>query len=119
VSLAQILYPPPTAQGWKEWSFHQYQHHLALNSAILQLKGVTITPFRLWPVQQQGPDFQDWLQQHQLAHESINAVLGISGRDISALDFQDKDKSKRDAWFWVHHGMHRDAASNLGLPSVG
>lgn len=114
MSLAQILYPPPTHQGWKEWSWANFQHHLALESAILQLKGVQVASFRLWPVTEH--DLKDWLQAHQEAHNAINAALGISGQDLSELDL--KNKTKRDDWFYVHELQHQAAAQLLGSPTL-
>lgn len=111
VSVAQIIYPPPTKHGWQEWTLLNAQHHAAIEAALLQVKGIQAQKFRLWPVTE--ADFTDWLQQHQLAHELFNQALGISGADLSDLDR--KDKTKFDDWMFRHSIQHRSAASILGL----
>lgn len=114
MSLAGLTYPSPTKQGWTEWSWHNYQHHLAIDAAILELRGIEITPFRIWPTNQQ--DFTDFLQQHQEYHNLYSQILGISGRDLSELDT--KNKAKRDDWFYSHEQEHRAAATILKVPTL-
>lgn len=111
MSLASVLYPSPTNQGWDEWSWHNYQHHLAINTALTQVLGIIPVTYRLWPVRQE--EFRDWLEQHQQAHTLFCNAIGISGVDISDLDF--KDKTKRDAWMYLHFQQHQAAAQILGL----
>lgn len=112
MSLAQVLYPPPTQQGWNEWSLWHAQHHLAIERAILEVKGMQVVSFRLWPVSQ--PDFKDWLEQHQQAHTVFCNILNISGEDLTDLDM--RDKTKADGWFFSHIQQHRAAASALKVP---
>lgn len=112
MSLASILYPPPTANGWKEWSWANFQHHLAIDKAIKQVKGVDVMPFRLWPVSE--GDLKNWLEQHQESHNNYNQLLNISGQDLT--EFDPKNKAKRDDWFFVHFLQHQAAAQTLALP---
>ena len=111
MSLASVLYPSPTQSGWKEWSFANFQHHLAIDKGLLQVKGYSYNPLRLWPVDEN--DFRDFLQQHQQSHNVFNDVLGIAGRDLSQLDLKNKDH--RDSWFFEHYIQHQAAAQILGL----
>lgn len=111
MSLAAVLYPSPTEEGWTEWSHANYQHHLAIERALLQVKGVQATPFRIWPVGEN--QFEDWLEQHQQAHTLFCNELGIAGLDLTDLDF--KDKSKKDFWYFAHFQQHQAAAQLLGL----
>lgn len=112
MSLAQILYPPPTKDGWHEWSWANSQHHDAINRAILEVKGVQVASFRLWPVTEY--DFRDWLEQHQQSHTVFCDLLGINGEDLTELDLN--DKSKKDAWMFAHVQQHRAATSALKVP---
>jgi hypothetical protein len=84
VSLANVLYPPPTGPSWSVWSLHNYQHHLAIETAVKETMGVTLTPYRIYPADQNS--FQDWLEQHQRAHTAFCRLLGIQGQDLSGLD---------------------------------
>lgn len=111
-SLAAVLYPPPTKQGWNEFAHANFQHHLAIRTAITQVRGVLPTPYRIWPVSEF--DFHDWEEQHQQEHTLMCQLLGISSQDLS--DYDQKDKTKRDAWHFAHFIQHQAAATILGLP---
>lgn len=112
MSLAGLLYPSPTKQGWAEWAFHNYQHHLAIDASIKKIKGIEVVPFRIWPINQ--VEFQTWLQEHQEYHNTYSQILGTPGQDLS--EFDTKNKAKRDDWFFVHEQEHRAAATILGDP---
>lgn len=112
MSLAAVLYPSPTTKGWAEWSWHNYQHHQAIDTAMEQVRGIKPASYRLWPVDEHN--FQDWLEQHQQSHSLFTQVLGISGQDLSELDL--KDKTKREAWMFQHFIQHQAAAQTLALP---
>jgi hypothetical protein len=114
MGLAQLTYPSPTKTGWQEWSWANLQHHLAIDTAILEVLGVEIVPFRIWPVFEK--DFQDWLEQHQEYHNVYSQVLGIESQDLSELDL--KNKSKADDWMYLHVQEHRSAATILKLPTL-
>ena len=109
-----IIYPSPTKDGWKEWSWHNLQAHLAIDAALLRVRGITVQAFRLWPVGEH--DLKDFLEQHQFSHQSYNQALGLAGQDLSDLDT--KDKTKRDAWFWNHQSQHQAIAEVLGLSTL-
>lgn len=111
MTLASVLYPSPTESGWEEWSFANYEHHLAIEEGLLQVLGIVATPFRIWPVN--GAQFRDWQEQHQQSHTLFNRALGITGRDLTDLDFT--DRSKADAWYFEHFIQHQAAAKTLGL----
>lgn len=110
-SLAAVLYPPPTKQGWNEWTHANFQHHLAIREGLISVRGLVSTPYKLWPVSEH--DFNDWLEQHQQEHNQMNQALGIQGQDISSLDL--KDRVKADAWFFTHFIQHQSAAQILAL----
>lgn len=111
MSLASVLYPSPTRQGWKEWSWANFQHHLAIDTGLLQVAGYQYNPYRLWPVDEH--DFRGFLEQHNQSHQVFNSVLGINGQDLSELDLE--DKTMRDSWFFSHYTQHQAAAQLLGL----
>lgn len=111
MSLAGVLHPPPTEQGWTEWSLQNYIHHQGIEDGLRQVKGVSPPFYRLWPVTEH--DFQDWLEQHQQAHSYFNQALGLNGQDLSELNR--KDKTQMEAWAYTHFLEHLAAAKTLGL----
>lgn len=110
MSLALLLYPPPTARGFDEWAFANLQHHRRINLAIARQRGVDLPTTQIYPVR---PDsFKDFLRQHQEWHDAINNELGIQGVDLSNVDMS-KEK-ERDAFIWLHFNAHRNWAEALG-----
>lgn len=111
MSLAGVLHPPPTVQGWTEWSLQNSIHHQGIEDGLRQVRGIQPPVFRLWPVTEH--DFTDWLEQHQQAHNFFNQTLGLNGQDLSQLDR--KDKTQMEAWTYTHFLEHLAAAKTLGL----
>jgi len=112
VTLAMVLYPPPTDNGFHEWSLSHYQHHLAIISAIQQTKKIFLPVYPIWPFPQTNIDV--WLENHQLLHNEMNAVFQNIGNDLSSIDWQ--DTRQRDAFFYLNFQEHRSAATDCGVP---
>lgn len=109
MSLAQIVYPPPTAHGFTEWSFWHYQHHLAIIAAA-KTKGFALNQYQIWPIDPNN--MQTFLEQHQSMHDEMNAASGVFGSDLQDLDFS--NKKIVDAWFYTQYVEHQSVASFLG-----
>lgn len=114
MTLAAILYPSPTAQGSEEFFWANYQHHLAIIEAVRQTKGVRLQLFQIFPAPQAGQTMTTWERQHQRQHDTMNALLGIPGVDLTGLDL--KDRTKADAWFFTHFLQHQAAGKLCGMP---
>lgn len=111
MSLAQVLLPPPTTQGFDEWAFAHYQHHLAIISAVQQSKKVHLQLLPIWPVNPQN--IQIWLENHQFMHNQMNAVLKVQGSDLSSIQWE--DEKQRQGFFFLNFQEHRSAAINTGV----
>ena len=109
MSLAQIVYPPPTAHGFTEWSFWHYQHHLAIIQAAKD-KGFQLNQYQIWPVNPHN--LSDFLEQHQYMHDEMNAIASSFGSDLQDVDFTNKKVA--DAWFYIQYVEHQSVASFLG-----
>jgi len=109
MSLAQIIYPPPTPRGFQEWAFQHYAHHLAIISAA-NAQGIPLREYNIWPIEEK--DIGSWLQRHQQMHNEMNAMAGVSGNDLEDVDF--KDKKKVDAWYYLQFVEHQSVAAFLG-----
>lgn len=112
MSLAQILYPPPTGQGMEEWFMAHAQHHIAIIDAFKATQGVVLDNLGLYPVNSQ--DLDDWLERHQRMHMQMCQLSKVQGADLSGLDL--KDKAKADAWFFQHYLQHQGVAQAAGQP---
>ena len=111
MSLAQILYPPPTPQGMEEWFQAHARHHQAIIFAMRETKGVSLDDLGLYPVN--ATDLDNWLELHQRMHTQMNSALGIPGTDLSGLDL--KDKNLLDAWMFQHFLQHQGAGQLCGM----
>lgn len=112
MSLAQILYPPPTDQGMEEWFLAHARHHDAIIEAFAQTTGTRLDSLGLYPVN--PSDLDDWLERHQKMHTAMCNLAGVAGTDLSGLDL--KDKSKADSWFFQHFLQHQGVAQRTGVP---
>lgn len=111
MSLAQILYPPPTKQGMEEWFQAHAQHHAAIISAFKSTSGVQLDSLGLYPVNPK--DLSDWLQRHQQMHNEMGQLAGVQGTDLTGLDLNDKAKS--DSWFFQHFLQHQGVSQACGV----
>lgn len=111
MSLAQVLYPAPTPEGFDTWTFQHNAHHNAIIAAVKQTKNVTLQPQLIYPFN--PSDVETWLQNHQQLHDDMESVFKIIGSDLSSLDFQ--DQSQRDGFFFLNFSSHRDVAIACGL----
>lgn len=114
MSLAQVLYPPPTGNGMDEWAHSHWQHHRAILSALRQVKNVAGTEYLIYPFNEH--DIQTWLYQHAQMHAEMTAACGINANDLTDVDF--KDKKQLDAWMYLHFSEHRAVAQQLGLSTL-
>ena len=110
MSLATLLYPPPTDRGMDEYGWANLDHHRIITSAIFKQREVRIQEYTIWPIR--ADNFDDFLRQHQSWHDAINAELNIPGTDLTNVDFQ--NQQQRDAWYWIHFIQHRAYAIALG-----
>lgn len=112
MSLATILYPSPTASGADEWFHANFQHHQSIVGALKDVRGVILPVYQIFPANPQN--MQIWLREHQHQHNEMCNALGISGTDLSSVDF--RDKKQLDAWYFAHFLEHQAAAAASGLP---
>lgn len=116
MSLAHIIYPPPTRGGLQEWLLQHYFHHLAIIGGVQTKFNISLPVRMIYPLQNAEDQAQlnVFLEEHQTMHNDMDGILNIAGNDLSEVDF--KDKKQLDAFMWLNFSEHRDAATNLGLP---
>lgn len=114
--LAGILNYPMSKEELNVWAFsHQDQHSKIIN-AIYQRDGTSLPDYNLDPMP--SPDQTDemgsWAYAHQSAHTQFEAVLGIGGSDLTAIDFSKQDQV--ESWLRLHFETHLQAQLALGFP---
>jgi hypothetical protein len=110
MSLSQVIYPPPTKNGWQEWAFAHYQHHLAILTAMREVKNADLPLYNIYPFDSHNP--QGWLEQHQQQHFDFENILGVQGNDLTSVDFT--NKKQLDGWLFLNYTSHQSAAAILG-----
>ena len=102
---------PNDPAGFSFWlNSHNYEH-LRFTLAIQAVTPSFTSPdYDFAAFRSEQAFLTDWLSAHQLAHEALRAYTGVTGYDLSVIDFHDKV-----SWFeWMdahalEHGFLRQA----------
>jgi hypothetical protein len=111
VSIAELFNVPQTPEQMMTWSFANAAAHVDINRLIFQNFNTIIPSYVLDPVNPN--DMQQWLYQHQLMHQDMDAVLGIAGYDLLDVDW--RDPGQFAGWIEDHANEHVQAGAILGL----
>ena len=111
MTLAALLNSPKTADDWAVWSYAHRDQHLLIRNAIQSAYGINLNVYVLDPINLQ--DFNDFLNNNQIAHNDFTGVLGITNNDLSQVDF--KDANQEESWIFLHFQEHYDAANKLRI----
>jgi hypothetical protein len=111
VAIANLFNLPTVPRELEDWTFVHMVHHRDVNEQIFLLTGIRLDEFVLDPLNPNDPG--QWEYQHQAMHQAVNSVLGISGFDLSDVDFLHTDKL---AGFILQNATeHRQWADILGV----
>ena len=111
MALATLMDVPQTPEDFAVWSFAHAANHKDIIRVIFERNGPSLSEFVLDPFN--PVDMSTWLYQHQLMHAAQNAVLGIAGYNLTALDWEDENEVS--TWFWNHGQEHYQAGALLNL----
>ena len=110
-AIADLYNVPSTDAERAQWSFAHMAHHRDINRRIYELVALSLPEYSLDPV---DPDnIGQWEYQHQLMHDAQNQVLGISGFDLSSVNW--KDQNELAGWIWLNANEHVQAADELEI----
>jgi len=110
-AVAALYNVPGTTSEFQQWAFVNQAHHRDINRVIFQLTGTQLTEYILDPLD--PDDAGVWLYQHQLAHQDMDAILGIDGFNLIDVDFSDPNNLA--GWIYLHSSEHLQAANILGI----
>lgn len=110
-ALAAIYNVPADYPTWSSWAFAHMAHHRDINRTLHDLLNLTLDEFPLDPFNPH--DAANWSYQHQLMHNQMDAVLGISGYNLLSPVFN--DPSQRAGWIALNADEHRQASNILGI----
>lgn len=108
--LANLLNVPADQEGWSQFSFsNQDQHHQI--AAALSAKGPRVQDYLLDPIPMN--DLATWARVHQQSHSDFTGALGITGSDLTDVDFTQPDQVS--SWIRLHFEEHIQAANLLNI----
>lgn len=108
MAIGALLRYPETPAEFYTWSFAHMANHRDIIRRIFEETGQNLTEYVLDPF-----DPQSMIDQHQTMHNEMDRVLGISGYDLTVLDWSDPDS--RSTWLAQNQNEHYIASSILGI----
>lgn len=111
MALPTLLNQPQSLDDLSVFSFENNNSHVKIADGIRALAQVTLPFYVLDPIPEK--EIGTWLYNHQAAHNAQNAILGITGNDLTDVDFNKPDQLA--AWIANHFDEHYQAHQILGL----
>jgi hypothetical protein len=109
--LANLYNVPSNDAERQAWSFSHMAHHRDINQKIYVLTKVAVPEYLLDPIDPN--DTGAWEYNHQIMHDTQNLLLGITGQDLTGLNW--KDQNLLAAWIWINGSEHYQASSILEI----
>lgn len=109
--VAGLYNVPSVPEEFWTWSTIHATHHRDIARLIFQLFEVNLEQSVLDPFDLN--DTGDWLQNHQIMHQEMDAILGISGYNLLAVDMTNERQFAN--WVFLNADEHFKAANILGL----
>ena len=108
-----LLYNTPReATGWLEWSGVNQLDHFEIARQIFakfQQQQIIVTPIDPMPLR--SDLLPAWALAHQAIHTQQNAILGITGSDLTGVDLRRPQEVA--IWVFLHAQEHAAAAAAL------
>lgn len=110
-AIAALFNVPNTRNDLSVWATAHMSHHRDIQRRIYELTGANLPEFILDPI---NPDDSNvWENQHQIMHQNMDAILGISGYDLTGVDF--KNSEALAAWIQLNASEHYQASNILEI----
>jgi hypothetical protein len=93
------------------WELNHAADHVEIRQAIEAQKTNNLSDWVLYPVPWE--DLHGFAIRHQMAHNDFNSIFGLSGNDLTGVDFNDP-KAAAD-WNFVHFAEHQAVRSALKI----
>jgi hypothetical protein len=112
MSLPYIYSRPQSEDDWASWAFNHAVNHYDWILGVQRTKGITgLQQFLLSPIDPENMGL--WLYNHQIAHDQVNAALGMQGFNLLELDWRDTDQFA--LWLRLNGDEHQRVSTLLGV----
>jgi hypothetical protein len=109
--VADLSNAPASDQELAQWSFAHQDHHRNIIAFIQRTQNVVLPQYVVDPVDT-GPNAA-WGDLHQTMHNNSDVILGVSGYDVSEVDWKNPDQLA--SWIWLHYQLHYAEATASGV----
>ena len=109
--VADLYNVPLTDDDRTRWSAVHAIHHRDIIAAIYNLTKIALPEFILDPIDPN--DTGNWENNHQIMHTQMDPILGISGFDLSQVDWSNQNLIA--GWIFLNASEHAQAANTLGI----
>lgn len=111
MGVASLFNIPSDEDSMSFFSFNNAAHHRDIIRVIYQNDAIALEEFAIEPIVESN--IQVFLQNHQVMHDQMNAVLGLSGFNLRDVNWS--DPAQRQFWIGNHAFEHYQAGNILGV----
>jgi len=109
--IASLFNIPGTPEEANSWAFAHASHHRDIIKAIFEQYRTSLPEYVLEPLPLR--DMSTWVYQHQQMHNDMNQITGISGYNLSNVDWQNIES--RSGWIFSNAAEHTRIAGVLRI----
>jgi hypothetical protein len=100
--------------GFGQWLSMHFRQHLRYNDVLSALPSpAVITTFPILSIEGGNNGVKSWLNSHEKWHELIRPFAGITGIDLSDVDFTKPEQFY--AWLSLHAAEHSELDLAFGV----
>lgn len=111
MSVPDLANVPTTTEQLAWFSFAHADLHVRTNTYIRGAFGILLPSYILDPIDTSRNSA--WDDNHLIMHNNTDAILGVSGYDISEVDWSDRESIP--GWIWLHYQLHYAEAQASGV----
>jgi hypothetical protein len=106
-----INFDPKDRRSLEQWALWHQTDHVEIKQAIQRALGLNLTVWPLYPFKLSA--WNEWALRHQSAHNEMNTVSGLTGSDLTEVDFSKRDQ--REEWHLSHFNEHLAQRTRYGI----
>ena len=108
--VADLYNVPTTPEQLAKWSFSHLANHRDQAEAVQRLYGLSVPVYVIDPLDPKNAS--TFLYQHQIMHNTNDAITGVSGYDLTDVDLSDPEQMA--SWILLNAQLHFAEAQVLG-----